>query len=141
MIPVEEYLIPQNRSLIYNADFASLLPSWINEVTPVEDPMIYIYDQQEAQEYENLITQSPLTKVGPYYLHESDKRLSGKITYTIAGGSDKEATFQMDAAGDFTRNHTWIVYAYHAGNGYLQLNTFFLKRWTTKKVDHGVYNW
>lgn len=141
MIPDEEYLIPQNRTLTYNATPASLLPSWINEVTAVEDPMIYIYDEQEAQVYEDLITQSPLTKVGPYYLHESDKRLSGKITYTIAGGSDKEATFQMDAAGDFTRNHTWIVYAYHAGGGYLQLNTFFLKDWTTKVVDHGVYNW
>lgn len=141
MIPDEEYLIPQNRTLTYNASPASLLPSWINEVTAVEDPMIYIYDGQEAQVYENLINQSSLTKVGPYYLHESDKRLSGKITYTIAGGSDKEATFQMDAAGDFTRNHTWIVYAYHAGGGYLQLNTFFLKDWTTKVVDHGVYNW
>lgn len=146
MIPDEEYLIPQSRDdLTYNAEPASLLPNWIDQVIAIEDPMIYIYDGQEAQVYETLIndavTAGELTVRGPFYLHESDKRLKGKITYTIAEGSDKEASFQMDAAGDFTRNHTWIVYAYHAGNGYLQLNTFFLKDWTTKEVDHGVYNW
>lgn len=141
MIPDEEYLIPQSRELTYNADPAPLLQSWIDQVIAVEDPMIYIYDGQEAQVYENLINQSTLTKVGPYYLHESDKRISGTITYTIAGGTNKVATFQMETAGDFSRNHTWIVYAYHAGGGYLQMNTFFLKDWTTKVVDHEVYNW
>ena len=145
MIPNEEYLIPQSRELTYNAEPAPLLQSWIDQVIAIEDPMIYIYDGQEAQVYEDLInnavTAGELTVRGPFYLHESDKRLRGTITYTIAGGSNKEATFQMDAAGDFSRNHTWIVYAYHAGGGYLEMNTFFLKDWTNKVVDHGVYNW
>ena len=139
--PTSEYLIPRTATLLYNPTEAIL---WSGNVTAVEidDPTIYIYGGQEAQVYENLIDQSGLTTKGPFYLRESDNRLTGKISYSI-GGEDKESTFQMDAAGDFRRNHTWIVYAYHAGGGFLQLSAIYVKGWNTTNnpKNHEVYNW
>lgn len=141
MIPDEEYLIPQSRTLSYNSEEAVLTSSgWFENVEAIENPSIYIYDGREAQEYETLIDNSDLTKVGPFYLHESDKRLKGKIYYEL-GGEAKEGAFEMAAAGDFLRNHTWIVYAYHSGGGFLEIETLYIKEWTTKTVEHGVYNW
>lgn len=143
MIPDNEYLIQQTRTLTtsWNAE----APLWTateseEKVTEVPNPTIYIYGGQEAQVYENLIDQSGLTTKGPFYLRESDNRLTGKISYSI-GGEDKESTFEMDAAGDFRRNHTWIVYAYHAGGGFLQMETLYIKDWTTKEKSHEIYNW
>lgn len=140
MIPNTEYLIQQTQSLEYNT---SVSPLWEAEdvVKKVDDPTIYIYGGQEAQVYENLIDQSGLTTKGPFYLRESDKKLKGMITYQIGGSADQTGTFEMDAAGDFRRNHTWIVYAYHAGGGFLQMEAIYLKEWTTKERNHEVYNW
>ncbi|MBP3844795.1 MAG: hypothetical protein J6E48_06640 [Prevotella sp.] len=139
MIPNTEYLIQQTKTLSYNAIESSL---WTAEdvVEKVDDPTIYIYGGQEAQVYEDLIDQSTITKIGPFYLRESDKQLEGKIYYKI-GDEAKEADFQMEAAGDFRRNHTWIVYAYHAGGGFLQMNAIYVKEWTTKEKNHEIYNW
>jgi hypothetical protein len=106
----------------------------------VANPTVYLYINQESQDYENLINNAELTKVGPFYLRESDKRLEGKIYYII-GDDAKEADFQMSAAGDFLRNHTWIVYAYHVGGGFLQLNTLYVKDWNNLAKEHAVYNW
>lgn len=141
MLPNTEYLIPQTRTLYYNPSTASLLPSVIDAVADTQDPTLYIYDGREAQAYETLIDESGLTIVGPYYLRESDKRLEGTITYTIGGGSVQQSTFQMDVAGDFLRNHSWMVYAYHAGGGYLQMSAMYIKEWNNKSSDHEVYNW
>lgn len=140
MIPNTEYLIQQTKSLAYNT---SVFPLWEAEdvVKKVDDPTIYIYGGQEAQVYENLIDQSDLTTKGPFYLRESDKKLRGMITYQIGGSADQTGIFEMDAAGDFRRNHTWIVYAYHAGGGFLQLETLYIKDWTTKEKSHEIYNW
>ena len=116
-----------------------------------DDPTKFIYDGQEAQEYENLINSAAtaeapakpeLTIIGPYYLHESDKQISGKIFYKIGEETTvHEGPFQMDAVGDFLRNHSWIVYAYYTGGGFLQMNAIYVKEWTTKEMEHEVYNW
>lgn len=141
MMPTEEYLIPQQgKTLTYNTAAASLLPNFVT-ANKVDNPTIYIYDGQNAQTYETLINNANLTTVGPYYLRESDKQLEGTITYAIGSGADQVGTFKMDVAGDFMRNRTWIVYAYHAGGGFLQTNTLYIKDWTTKTEDHEVYNW
>ena len=140
MIPNSEYLIQQTKTLSYNASESSLWTAE-NMVVKVANPTIYIYGGQEAQVYENLIDQSELTKIGPFYLRESDKKLKGTITYQIDESADQTGTFEMDAAGDFRRNHTWIVYAYHAGGGFLQMEAIYVKEWTTKEKNHEVYNW
>jgi hypothetical protein len=47
----------------------------------------------------------------------------------------------MQQAGDFGRNHTWIVYAYYAGSGNLQVQSLYVKDWSIKEVNHDLYNW
>lgn len=141
MIPDEEYLFTTPQSMTYNANAGELLLSDIDDIAETADPTDYIYFNQDAQEYENLINGANLTVNGPIYLRESDKQLAGTITYTIGGGEPQSVGFQMQQAGDFSRNHTWIVYAYYAGSGKLQVQTVYVKDWSTKEISHNVYNW
>ena len=75
-----------------------------------------------AQQYDDKIrsgvSSGILTQWGLCYLRESDQKLTGTISYTAGtGGSmrSKTANFTMEAAGDFTRNHSWTIYAYFIG--------------------------
>ena len=146
MIPDEEYLFTTPQSMTYNANAGELFTD-IDDIAETADPTDYIYFNQDAQEYENLINtaaskETPeVTVRGPIYLRESDKQLAGTITYTIADGEPQSVGFQMQQAGDFSRNHTWIVYAYYAGSGKLQVQTVYVKDWSTKEISHNVYNW
>ena len=105
-----------------------------------------------GQEYENLInsgiTQNELTQVGRFYFRESDMQMRGTIYYQIEDKTtnkveNKKATFRMNAAGDFSRNHTWIVYGYFAGADNLQIITVKISPWEEVPGDnsHEVYNW
>ena len=144
MIPDVEYLFDKPESaptITYNTEAGELLSSPIDDINQTADPTDYIYFNQDAQEYENLINGANLTVRGPIYLRESDKQLSGTISYKIAGGEEQTAEFQMQQTGDFLRNHTWIVYAYYAGSGKLQVQTVYVKDWSTKEISHNVYNW
>ena len=76
--------------------------------------------------------------------------MKGTITYEISEGipntegykvTSKEARFVMNAAGDFTRNHTWIVYGYFAGSDNLQVISVKINPWTDRDDEHEVYNW
>ena len=149
----EGYLIPREplTGLTLKSEATPLLASERVIDSETDDPTKFIYDGQEAQEYENLINSAAtaeapakpeLTIIGPYYLHESDKQISGKIFYKIGEETTgHEGPFQMDAMGDFLRNHSWIVYAYYTGGGFLQMNSIYVKEWTTKEMEHEVYNW
>jgi hypothetical protein len=150
MIPDEEYLFKTPDSKTYNTEAKELLSTTINDIAATDDPTKYLYLGQDAQEYENLINaaankQEPekpeVTVEGPIYLRESDKQLAGTITYTIGGGTEQTANFAMQQTGDFSRNHTWIVYAYYAGSGNLQVQSLYVKEWSTKEMNHQVYNW
>ena len=141
MIPEVEYLFDKTQVLSYNTSAVELLSSTISDIEETADPTQYIYVDQEAQEYENLINDANLTVRGPIYLRESDKQLSGTISYTIAGVAQEPVTFQMQQAGDFSRNHTWIVYAYYAGSGNLQVQTIYVKNWSNREISHELYNW
>ena len=146
-IPTTEYLFRQDKPMTYpDADVATLF----NGNEPVAkstdpDPTAFIYAGQTAQEYETLIndgiSQSKLTEIGPYYLRESDRKLEGQIKYILGSGAEQTGSFSMERAGDFLRNHSWIVYAYHTGGQFLELNTIYVKTWTTKNLEHEVYNW
>lgn len=148
MIPDVEYLFKTPESMTYNALEAALLPTPISDVAETADPTNYLYLSQDAQEYEDLINEAAskqpkpeVTVYGPIYLRESDKQLTGTITYTINGGDEQTADFAMQQAGDFSRNHTWIVYAYYAGSGNLQVQSLYVKEWGTKEINHDLYNW
>lgn len=165
MIPTQEYLFletGENATAFhvvdsYGTDDATeFLPIVENQVQPLPDiaqnadPMAYSYQAgQDAQEYEDLIetglnkTPAPeLTQVGPFYLRESGKQLTGTITFQRGedGTTAKPVTFKMHTAGDFSRNHTWIVYAYYSASGMVAV-TVVVKDWNDVAKSHEVYNW
>lgn len=98
---------------------ASELPA---SIAGNESPGDYLYTGEVAQTYESKIdggiSSGLLTQWGLTYLRETDKKLTGTISYTVGTGTSmrsKTATFTMDAEGDFARNHSWIIYAYFIG--------------------------
>ncbi len=147
MIPDEEYLFKTPTSMTYNTAESELLKDPITDIAETADPTLYLYTDQSAQAYENLINEAAnkqpkeVTVEGPIYLRESDKQLAGTITYTIGGGAEQTVPFAMQQAGDFSRNHTWIVYAYYGGSGNLQVQSLYVKDWSIKEVNHDLYNW
>lgn len=147
MIPNEEFFFTAPISMTYNAEAKELLENTIVDIAQTADPTNFLYLGQEAQDYEDLINEAAskvtpeVTVEGPIYLRESDKQLAGTITYTINGGSEQTVDFAMQQTGDFSRNHTWIVYAYYAGSGKLQVESLYVKDWSTKEVNHDLYNW
>ena len=117
-----------------------------------DDPYSYSYDgNMTGQAYEDLINQGvtdgKLSDLGTFYLRESDKALAGTINYSITPygtttQNEKTSTaYAMKNAGDFSRNHTWIVYGYFVTNGVLQLNVVELKDWEINETDREIYNW
>ena len=111
--------------LFDSSGYVDLNKSWttgLPEPARNASPGTYLYDgSQTTQEYEDLIdggiSAGVLTQWGLTYLRETDKQLSGTISYTVGTGASmrsKTATFTMDA-GDFTRNHSWIIYGYFIG--------------------------
>lgn len=147
MIPDEEYLFKTPTSMTYNTAESELLKDPITDIAETADPTLYLYTDQSAQAYENLINEAAnkqpkeVTVEGPIYLRESDKQLAGTITYTIGGGAEQTVPFAMQQAGDFSRNHTWIVYAYYGGSGNLQVQSIYVKDWSIKEMNHDLYNW
>ena len=83
---------------------------------------------------------------GLTYLRESDKPLTGIISYKVVGEPDKvrTATFEMSTAGDFTRNHTWTVLVAFVGGSVQFFNVVDIgvTDWIAGgDQSHEVYNW
>ena len=165
MIPKEEYLFLKTGDdakpyTFETNDAREFLPvnsnnevQILNDIPKNDDPLLYVYQAQSAQDYEDLIaaalnnkkedgiTPKPLLKqVGPFYLRESDQQLEGVITYQKGEEAEKPATFKMKTAGDFSRNHTWTVYAYYSKSGLVAV-TVAVKNWDNTERSHEVYNW
>ena len=109
-----------------------------------ENPVSYAYTSETGQAYETKIndgiTAGDLSEIGTFYFRESDMKLEGTISYTV-GTTPKSADFKMASTGDFTRNHTWIVYGYFLGSGELVLNGADVKAWTDDNGNPKVHNW
>lgn len=156
MIPREEYLFLSqeyttgreyhfNDERGYDIGAASLINNPL-EVRQIDNPAAYAYVSQAGQVYEDLINQGVadehLTDGGQFYLRESDQQIQGKIYYTITNASGtKSVSFATNAAGDFSRNHLWIVYAYFTGNDNLKVYSVSYTPWTTDQTEHSIYNW
>lgn len=83
---------------------------------------------------------------GLTYLRESDKVISGTISYRMDGDTedteDHTRTFTMQQPYDFTRNHYYIVYGYFTGDAKLEVVCVYISNWTNGGNDsHEVYNW
>lgn len=157
ILPKEEYMFlnaPYTGSehhVKYDAGPVQVVGA-IDDVASTTDPLYYTYSTgMGAEYYETLITtgltkETPeLTLGGLFYLRESDKKLTGEIKYTVTDAEDntveRTATFSMHDAGDFSRNHTWVVYAFY-GSTTLDILVVRIKEWSTvDPVNHTVYNW
>lgn len=104
-------------ALISKSGEEPLIPN--SNLSIVEDPELLFFrglgnEAETAEHYESRLDAavSADSQVGPIYLRETDKRISGTINYrTTIGGDVQSASFSMDAGDVFSRNHTWIVYA------------------------------
>lgn len=164
MVPTDQYLFllgawsAQNRFRVrpsYVAGETTLAegtqqaPIGIGTAATKEVLLSYLWTSgQTAQQYEGLIdagvTVQVLQQSGPYYLRESDRQLTGKIYYSVDGGETQSASFSMAAAGDFGRNHTWIVYGYFNDGDLLEVEMVYLKDWednVSTNVNDELYNW
>ena len=159
MIPNQEYVFlgTDGRTFrvgsSYNTAAISLPGTSItaDNIAVCRDASKYFYTSQGAQEYEDLInkgvsgeganaTNTPeLTQVGPFYFRETDKKLGGTISY--AAGGEKSTDFSIQASGDFSRNRSWIVFAYYEGLTGLQINVVDVTQWEDTESNHEVYNW
>ena len=130
------------RGIALLTEYASRIPEYAN-------PSEYSYTGEvTGQEYENLINSGieanppHLAEVGKFYLRESDKQVTGRIHYTIGNDQTvKSSTFSMARAGDFSRNHTWIVYGYFSGKELLSISSVNVLPWNTEYWDYIVPNW
>lgn len=114
-------------------------------LTCAEDPEVYgfrspDYATESAAQYEARLDAAigAGSQVGPIYLRETDKTISGTITYrTSADGPDQTLPFSMETGDILARNHSWIVYAYFADETKtLQLKVTVLPwEWTGIPVD------
>jgi hypothetical protein len=164
LIPTTEYLFlteenPRIRiGSVFNDNAIALITAIIPDVLECGNPMKYnintITPSPTAQVYEDLIDlgvkgdaehniAADLTMAGPFYFKESDKKLSGKIFYKPPGGTATNIGYSMadDANSSFTRNHSWIVYAYYEGLSGMQVIVVDVTPWEEKDENHSVYNW
>lgn len=154
---------------VYNTDVTSSLFS-IDETAICADPAHYAWDRLRndktdctAQDYEDLIADgltihegesAPRLTERRLYLRESDKQLSGTIYYKVkekgaaAYGDEQFITFKMVGPEDptqwqpyFSRNHTWIIYAYLAWAKMRIVDVHFKDWVTTQPSEHSLYNW
>lgn len=158
MIPTEEYVFLGNDAQPYHISetFVDTQTEFVSSTDPVKtdicqngNPLNYTYaDGTDPQAYEDKLndalsaTTPKLSQVGPFYLRESNKQLSGTITYQAGDNPAKTIAFSMSATSTygFSRNHTWTVYAYYGGSS-LELITVFVKNWVDTNYNHEVYNW
>ena len=90
-----------------------------NQLARTEDPESLYYksagnETESVEQYEKRLATAldgySNSQVGPIYLRETDKRISGTITYQIKDGENDTVAFSMDA-DKFPRNHSWVIYA------------------------------
>ena len=153
----------------YNTAVTSSLFS-IDETAICADPAHYAWDRLRndktdctAQDYEDLIADGLTVHEGEsaprlterrLYLRESNKQLSGTIYYKVkekgaaAYGDEQSITFKMVGPADptqwqpyFSRNHTWIIYAYLAWAKMRIVDVHFKDWVTTEPSEHSLYNW
>ena len=152
MIPKEEYLFlnapytGRNYKVGSAYEAAAPLVNTPTEVASYSSPTEYAFMGQTGKEYEALINdgidKERLTPVGQFYLRESDKKITGTITYTVGSSTTAlSAPFTMSEAGDFSRNHTWIVYGFFAGKDNLKVFSVDVNDWTESSGEREVYNW
>lgn len=138
-IPLREYVFTEGTTGViptYTPDDFSFPGPFDIKRNPLPEDLIYV--NQDPDKYQQLLDQAredgKLTDLGYVYLRESDKRIFGRVDYTI-NGKDRSREFAMSAPGDFARNHTWTLFAYFMSGRNLQIS-LVAAPWT--KGDYNV---
>lgn len=104
-------------ALDLNYTAAADLPSSL-ALNPAPSSYSYANFPGDPQGWEDKLDQGlasgELTEWKRIYLREGGAAFSGTLRYRIDGGEEKSASFSL-AAGGFTRNHCWNIYAYFIG--------------------------
>jgi len=141
-ITADKYL---GDALLYGSDATGTPAVAVNAliattaITELDEPekSVYAESGMEPQAYDTYIDATVGSKYLTY-LRESDKQLTGTIYYrTEANGEIMKANFTMDAADDFVRNHTWIVYSYFSG-GKLYIKPMVADWIDTPQLDYTI---
>ena len=152
-IPDASYVIPREDHSGYAYSHETIRFGGVakGDIPQVENPLIYVYETQKAQEYEDLINAAvnagKLKQIGLTYFRESPKQISGTIKYThTKGGTHQETVdFSISTPGDFLRNHTWIVYIYFMDSTVhvLTITDIGVKDWVKDPEEEDVtfHNW
>ena len=171
VIPTKQYLMPRESynytSLGYESTAIEYLATELDSanIPDVIDPTRFVFETQEAQDYEELIDNNLITSAdinhtkpdekllehGLTYFRESDKQLTGTIEYTVSEkqesgnwenvkytvANNSAVSFSMAAPGDFLRNHSWIVYIYFMDTKIhvLPVTNIGVKNWTDDEDD------
>lgn len=134
--------IPLNASIVKSSGGPLISNANLSVVLDPEDLFFRGLDNETetAEQYEARLDAaiSQDSQVGPIYLRETDKTISGTITYRISpDDEDMTARFSLSAGDVFSRNHTWIVYACFVEETMkLQLRVVVLPwEWTSYQED------
>lgn len=131
-IPLKEYVFTtQDTGVVLDQE--ELMDNYVgsdyivpgpSSIADNDTPEALVYVNQDALTYEALLNDAvehnQLTDLGYTYLRESDRRLNGRIEYTMNGKS-RTREFNMATVGDFARNRTWTVFGYFLSGRNLQL--------------------
>ena len=126
-IPVREFLFTDTAPYRIGTDYEdrAIEKPGPSPIAPNEAPEKLVYAGQNAMAYDQLlkdaIEDGKLTDGGTMYLRESDKALTGSITF-ITDGVEHTRLFSMAAAGDFVRNHSWTVFGYFISGRKVELS-------------------
>lgn len=136
--PVNQYVFPSSEDSYhivqpqvgdtYLKDAAGILNVSCSSlaIASNERPEKLVYSGQSAAYYETLLNEAiaarQLTDLGTTYLRETNKKITGSVTFTINNNAPITKSFTMDADGDFARNHTWTLYGYFLSGRRLQLS-------------------
>ena len=139
-IPNEEYLFTSGDTGIKRTDTEVDDNNYVSEpfnfswpegtaLRDNEAPESLIYVNQDPITYNQLLADAvaaeQLTDLGYIYLRESDRKLQGRIYYTV-NGTERSREFFMEKGNDFARNHTWTLYAYFLSGRNLQVSVVVL---------------
>lgn len=138
-------LVDKEVILVQKLTDTSGAPQYVNRNA---DPRQYAYvsGMDESMYEANIqagIAKGELTEAPVVYLPESDKRLTGTVTYHLSSSPLDLRTAQfMMYSGDFRRNQTWIVYIYYTGASRLEVTTVKVTDWEDGgEWDHEIHNW
>lgn len=83
------------------------------DIMEVDNPESFIKkSNQSAQEYLDAFDKKGIKSHDLCYLRETNKAIKGTIYYSLDGGTEKHATFNIPSKGNAIRNRELVVYGY-----------------------------